>query len=116
MEPLSKEGALQAMKDISGQYGGNVLVMFSGDGLQALSESLKSRIRKGGLELTEEEKAENARKQELLDRSIVHLENTHRLIIPHIQTNEKLYNSLEKAGGRGHKTFRRIDIAAFTRS
>lgn len=97
MEPLTKEEALHAMKDISGQYGGHVLVMFSGDGLQALSESLKSQIRKGCLELTEEEKAENAGKQELLDQSIVHLENTHRLIIPHIQTNEKLYNSLENA-------------------
>jgi len=30
MESLSKEEALQAMKDISGQYGGNVLVTFSG--------------------------------------------------------------------------------------
>ncbi len=44
-----------------------------GDGLQALSERLKSQIQKGGLELTAEEKAENARKQELLDQSIAHL-------------------------------------------
>lgn len=97
MEPMSKEEALQAMKEISSQYGDNVLVQFSGDGLQALSQSLQSQIKKGTIELTEEQKAEQARKQELMEQSIVHLENTHRRIIPNIQTNEKLYGSLENA-------------------
>ncbi len=97
MEPMSKEEALQAMKEISSQYGDNVLVQFSGDGLQALSQSLQSQIKKGSLELTEEQKAEQARKQELMEQSIVHLENTHRRIIPNIQTNAKLYDSLENA-------------------
>lgn len=90
-DPMSKEEALRAMKEISSQYDDNVLVMFSGEGLQALA------IKKGSLELTEEQKAEQARKQELMEQSIVHLENTHRRIIPNIQTNEKLYGSLENA-------------------
>ncbi|MDE5748354.1 MAG: hypothetical protein K2I21_12375, partial [Acetatifactor sp.] len=97
MDPMSKEEALRAMKEISSQYGDNVLVEFSGDGLQALSESLQSQIKKGSLELTDEQKAEQARKQELMEQSIVHLENTHRLIIPNLQTNAKLYDSLENA-------------------
>lgn len=97
MDPMSREEALQAMKEISSQYGDNVLVQFSGDGLQALAQDLQSQIKKGGMELTEEQKAEQARKQELMEQSIVHLENTHRLIIPNIQTNAKLYGSLEGA-------------------
>lgn len=97
MEPMSKEEALQAMKEISDQYGENVLVEFSGDGLQALAQDLRSQIKKGSLELTEEQKAEQARKQELMEQSIVHLEYTHRRVIPNIQTNAKLYDSLENA-------------------
>ena len=97
MDPMSKEDALHVMKEISGQYGDNVLVEFSGDGLAALSQSIIDQVKKGGLELTEEQKAERAQKQALFEQSIVHLENTHRLLIPNIQTNEKLYGSLEKA-------------------
>ena len=97
MDPMSKGEALRAMKEISSQYGDNVLVQFSGDGLKALAQDLQSQIKKGCMELTEEQKAEQARKQELMEQSIVHLENTHRLIIPNIQTNEKLYGSLEGA-------------------
>ena len=96
-DPMSKEEALRAMKEITSQYGDNVLVQFSGDGLQALAQDLQSQIKKGCLKLTDEQKAEQARKQELFEQSIVHLENTHRLIIPNIQTNAKLYSSLEDA-------------------
>ena len=97
MDPMSKEEALRVMQEISSQYGDNVLVEFSGDGLAALSQSIREQVEKGSPELTEEEKAERAKKQALLDQSIVHLENTHRLVIPNIQTNEKLYDSLENA-------------------
>lgn len=97
MEPMSKEEALRAMKEISSQYGDNVLVEFSGDGLEALSQSVRAQTRKGSMELTEKEQAGRAEKQELLEQSIVQLENTHRLIIPNIQTNRKLYDSLENA-------------------
>lgn len=97
MDQPSKEEVLQMMKDISAQYGDNVLVEFSGDGLAALADSVKAQSRKCSTELTEEEKALQAQKQAEFDKAIVHLENTHRLIIPNIQTNEKLYGSLEKA-------------------
>lgn len=97
MDPMSKEEALQKMQEISSQYGENVMVMFSGDGLEALAQSVREQARKGCLELTEEQKAERAEKQALFEQSIVHLENTHRLIIPNIQTNDKLYDSLENA-------------------
>ena len=94
MDPMSKEEVLQLMQEISNQYGENE---FSGDGLAALAQSIREQSKKGCLELTEEQKAERAEKQALLEQSIVHLENTHRLIIPNIQTNDKLYNSLENA-------------------
>lgn len=97
MDPMSKKEALQKMQEVSDQYGENVVVLFSGDGLQALAQSVREQARKGCLELTEEQKAERAEKQALLEQSIVHLENTHRLIIPNIQTNDKLYDSLENA-------------------
>lgn len=96
-EPMTKEEAIQAMKEISSQYGENVIVEFSGDGLDALVQDLKSQMKKGGRELTETEMAEQARKQALMEQSIVHLENTHRILIPNIQTNKKLYDSLEDA-------------------
>lgn len=94
MDPMTKEEALQAMNEISGQYGDNVLVMFSGDGLEALARSIREQAKSGCLEPSQEERA---RKQELMEQNIVHLENTHRLIIPNIQTNAKLYGSLENA-------------------
>lgn len=97
MDPLSKEEALQAMKEISGQYGENVIVEFSGDGLDALAQSIREQAKSRNWEQTEEYQAEKARKQALMEQSIVHLENTHRLIIPNIQTNKKLYDSLENA-------------------
>ncbi len=71
--------------------------MFSGDGLSALAQSVREQARKGCLELTEEQKTAKAQKEALLQQSIVQLENTHRLIIPNIQTNDKLYDSLENA-------------------
>lgn len=97
MDPMSKEEALQAMKEISGQYGENVIVEFSGDGLDALAQSIREQAKSRSWEQTEEYQAEQARKQALMEQNIVHLENTHRLIIPNIQTNRALYDSLENA-------------------
>lgn len=97
MDKMSKEEALHAMNDIRSMYGDNVILEFSGDGLAALSESIKAQSRKNCTEPTEEEKAVMAQKQAELDKAIVHMENTHRLFIPNIQTNAKLYGSLEQA-------------------
>lgn len=97
MDPMSKEEALQAMKEISSQYGENVIVEFSGDGLNALAQSVREQAKSRSWEQTGEYQTEQARKQALMEQSIVHLENTHRLIIPNIQTNKNLYDSLENA-------------------
>ncbi|MCM1541210.1 MAG: hypothetical protein NC121_08110 [Blautia sp.] len=97
MDPLSKEEALQAMKELSSQYGENVIVQFSGDGLDALAQSIREQAKSRSWEQTEEYQAERARKEALMEESIVQLENTHRLVIPNIQTNKQLYDSLENA-------------------
>lgn len=90
-EQMTKEETLQAMREISSQYEENVIVEFSGDGMAKLMEG-----RKGYLDrpLTEEEAARQAERQAAFDSAVVHKENTHRMVIPNIQTNEKLYNSL----------------------
>ncbi|WP_286081012.1 hypothetical protein [Parablautia intestinalis] len=96
MDKMTKEEALSAMKEVSAQYGGNVMVMFSGDGLSALADSIKEQHTKGVWNLTEEEAAREKRNAEF-QKEIVHLENTHRIFISNIQTNQKLYGSLENA-------------------
>lgn len=42
MEKMSREETLQAMNDIRSQYGGDVIVEFSGDGMAALVDSRKN--------------------------------------------------------------------------
>lgn len=90
MDKMSKEETLIAMKEIRSQYGEDVIVEFSGDGMAALVESGK----KGNLDEILQPSAE---KQAAMNEAVVRLENTHRMVIPNIQTNEKLYNSLEGA-------------------
>ena len=41
MDKMSREEMFKAMKDIRSQYGDNVIVQFSGDGMAALIESKK---------------------------------------------------------------------------
>ena len=97
IDPMTKEEALRTMKEISSQYGENVIVEFSGNGLDALAQSIWEQAKNRSWEQSEEYQADQARKQALMEQSIVHLENTHRLIIPNIQTNKTLYDSLENA-------------------
>lgn len=94
MDKMSREETLQAMKEISAQYGDDVLVQFSGDGMAKLIED-----RKGYLDrpLSDEEAAAKAAKQAEFDGTVVQLENTHRMVIPNVQTNDRLYNSLAGA-------------------
>ncbi|MCM1124298.1 MAG: hypothetical protein NC416_17085 [Eubacterium sp.] len=94
MDQMSREETLQAMKEISAQYGDDVLVQFSGDGMAKLIEG-----RKGYLDgpLSDEEAAAKAAKQAEFDGTVVQLENTHRIVIANVQTNDKLYNSLAGA-------------------
>ena len=90
MDKMSREETLYAMKTISAQYGENVIVEFSGDGMAALVDSEK----KGNLD---EIVKTDSDKQAAFNEAVVQMENTHRIVIPNIQTNEKLYNSLEGA-------------------
>lgn len=90
MDKMSREETLAAMKDISSRYGDDVIVEFSGDGMAALVESGK----KANLD---EIVKPNAQNQASFQSSVVQMENTHRIVIPNVQTNEKLYNSLEGA-------------------
>ncbi len=94
MDKMSREETLQAMKDIRAQYGDDVILEFSGDGMAKLVEG-----RKGYLDgpLSEEEAAAKAARQAEFEASVVQLENTHRIVIPNVQTNEKLYDSLAGA-------------------
>lgn len=94
MDKMSREETLQAMKDIRSQYGDDVIVEFSGDGMAKLVEG-----RKGYLDrpLSEEEAARQAERQAAFDGTVVQMENTHRMVIPNVQTNDKLYNSLAGA-------------------
>ncbi|MBR4574171.1 MAG: hypothetical protein IKO16_04610 [Lachnospiraceae bacterium] len=71
MDKMSREETIQAMNSITAQYGDNVIVSFSGDGLAALAESVEkkgideARILKEHV-FTEEEIAEKeAREREL---------------------------------------------------
>lgn len=97
MDQMTREEALRAMNEISSYYGDNVLVEFSGDGLKALADSIKEQHTKGIWNLTEEEAAAREKRNAEFQKEIVHLENTHRIFIPNIETNQKLYGSLENA-------------------
>ncbi|MCM1387641.1 MAG: hypothetical protein NC231_09945 [Bacillus sp. (in: Bacteria)] len=94
MDKMSKEETMKVLNDISAQYGENVIVEFSGDGLAALVESKKMM---SGREMTAEELAAKEAKDAAFQAEIVQLENTHRIVIPNYETNEKLYNSLAGA-------------------
>lgn len=97
MDKMTREEALRAMNEISAGYGDNVLVMFSGDGLQALADSIHEQHTKGVWNLTEEQKAAREKRDAEFQKEIVHLENTHRIFIPNVQTNKQFYDSLENA-------------------
>lgn len=90
MDKMSREETLATMKEIRSQYGDDVIVEFSGDGMAALVESGK----KANLD---EIVYTSAEKQAAMNDAVVQMENTHRMEIPNIQTNEKLYSSLEGA-------------------
>lgn len=68
MDKMSREETLYAMKEISAQYGDNVIVEFSGDGMAALVES-----RKGMLDKVCEQQNVDAR-QAAFDAEVVHLD------------------------------------------
>lgn len=68
MDKMSREETLHAMKTIFAQYGDNVIVEFSGDGMAALVES-----RKGMLDKVCKQQDVDAR-QAVFDAEVVHLD------------------------------------------
>lgn len=66
MDKMTKEETVQTMKEISAQYGDNVIVEFSGDGLAALIDSRKGKM--------ESDAVHNSAKQAAFDAELVHLD------------------------------------------
>lgn len=94
MDKMSREETLDIMNKISAQYGDNVIVEFSGDAMASLVKTTVS----GKTGIMDKMAAEqDSAKQAAFDADVVQLENTHRIIIPNIQTNKMLYDSLEGA-------------------
>ena len=71
MDKMSKEETLQAMKDIRSQYGDNVIVEFSGDGMAALVESRKGQADEA---ITDEQRAAKAERDAAFANEIQHME------------------------------------------
>ena len=95
IDKMSKDETMKTLNDISSRYEENIIVQFSGDGLAALVESNKL---KSAYTMTEEEAAsKKAKDAKFQAESVIQLENTHRIVIPNVETNRQLYNSLEGA-------------------
>ncbi len=95
MDQMSKEETMKTVNDISSQYGENVIVQFSGDALAALADDTKMM---SGRAMTEEEMAARRERDAAFQKeNVIQHENMHRIVIPNIETNEMLYNSLEGA-------------------
>lgn len=67
MDKMSKEETLQAMKDIRSQYGDNVIVEFSGDGMAALMSNRKGQIDEA---MTDEQRAAKAERDVAFTKEI----------------------------------------------
>lgn len=71
MDKMSREETIQAMKDIRSQYGDNVIVEFSGDGMAALVENRKGQIDEA---ITDEQRAAKAERNAAFANEIQHNE------------------------------------------
>lgn len=85
MDKMSREETLQAMKDIRSQYGDDVIVEFSGDGMAKLIEGRKGHLDRP---LSAEEAARKAERQAAFDGAVVKMENTHRVAVSDTQAND----------------------------
>lgn len=93
MDQMSREETLQMMKDISSQYGDNVIVEFSGDGLAKLVEEGKPYSNR---QLSEEEAAAHAEKQERFNDEVVQMEGTHKTVEKGIEETADELNTIIK--------------------
>lgn len=76
MDKMSREETLQAMKDIRSQYGDDVVIEFSGDGMAALVESKKSGH---GVDL-DQIMSKTPERQIVPDDMVTQLEGTYRIV------------------------------------
>lgn len=104
MDKMTREETLQAMKDIRSQYGDNVIVQFSGDGMAALIES-----KKGQLDdlLTDEEKAAREAKNEAFQNEITQLERETITINKNLNTNNPL-DIMKKMDSAAYEEYQKI--------
>ena len=104
MDKMTREETLQAMKDIRSQYGDNVIVQFSGDGMAALIES-----KKGQLDdlLTDKEKAAREAKNEAFQNEITQLERETITINKNLNTNNPL-NIMKKMDSAAYEEYQKI--------
>lgn len=73
MDKMSKEETMKVLNDISSQYGENVIVQFSGDGLAALADSKKFM---SGREMTAEEVAAKEARDAAFQSEIKHYDKS----------------------------------------
>ncbi len=73
MDKMSKEETIQVMNDITAQYGDNVIVEFSGDGLAALADFKKGIMDRP---LSQEELEEKAAKDAAFQKDIIHFDRS----------------------------------------
>ncbi len=76
MDQMSREETLRAMNEISAQYGDDVMVEFSGDGMAKLVESRKNGQ---GVNL-DDIMGVSPEKQAMMDGMVVQLEGTHQIV------------------------------------
>ncbi len=89
MDQMTREETLQVMNDIRSQYGDNVIVEFSGDGMAALVEGQKGAIIP---QPTEEQQAEKAEKDAAFLNEIV--QNEHIEVAEEHITGRINYNKI----------------------
>ncbi len=112
MDKMTREETLQVMKDISSQYGDNVMVEFSGDGMAKLVESRKGSYL--ARPLSEEEAALKAEKQEEFDRQVVQLEGTYKKVEDKDDAEWKLSKNAQKLLEKLRRNYGNMDFLALT--
>lgn len=89
MDKMTREETLQAMKDISSQYGDNVIVEFSGDGMAALVENRKGLADEA---VTDEQRAAMAERDAAFANEVI--QNEHREAAPEHIASRIDYNKI----------------------
>lgn len=113
MDKMSREETLQAMKDISSQYGDSVIVEFSGDGMAALVESRKGTV---DASITQEQREAMEARNEAFQKEITQVDKA--LDISADDTTEKGscqgYSSNLKQTTNALDMMRTMDSDAYT--